>query len=152
MRDPPAARLNAATHRRTSSLTSPMPAQARYGNVSAGGGALVTETEIFEQLAITIEIRSLEVLQQTAPLTHHHEQATTAGVIFLVLAKVFGEIFDASGQQRDLNWCAAAIGVVQLVLTDDFVFVESHEAQPPRETVAGREARPTMGRDSKLSS
>jgi hypothetical protein len=123
-----------------------------YGNVSTEEGALVTETEIVDQLAVAIDVRSLQVFEQTAPLAYHHEQAAATVVILLVLAKVVGELVDPGREQRDLNWGAAPIGFVQLVFADDFVFVESHEAQPPRETFAGREARPTMSRDLKLSS
>ena len=103
-----------------------------------------------DQLAVAIDVRSLEVLQQATTLAHHHEQAAPAVVILLMLAKVLGELVDPRREQRDLHGCAAAIGFVQLVLADDFVFVESHEAQPPRETSAGREARPTMSRDFEI--
>jgi len=54
-------------------------------------------------VAVAIGRRPGQVLQEAVPLAHHHEQASPRGMVLLVGLKVFGEVIDPPGQQRDLD-------------------------------------------------
>src|SRR5687767_14542737 len=64
---------------------------------------LVAQSEIVQQLAVTRDVRLAEILQQTATFTNHHEQTTTAVMVFGIFAEMICEIVDARRQKRDLN-------------------------------------------------
>jgi hypothetical protein len=114
-------------------------ASGRRALLTRSAMALVTEPEIVDELAVPIQVGPLEVFEQTPPLANHHQQSATAVVVFLMFAEVVRELVDACRQKCNLNGGAATIRLVQLVLADDFVFVESHWAQPPREsTLVGK--------------
>jgi hypothetical protein len=65
---------------------------------------LLPQTEAGNQGAVSIDILTLKVIEQLATLANHAQQTTTGVVILLVLFEVRGQIVDACGQQRDLNF------------------------------------------------
>src|SRR6185437_8841335 len=83
---------------------------------------LTSQTELIDESAITRWSLSVEVLQQTAAFAHHHQQSAAAMKIFLVGAKVLGELIDFLGEHRDLNFgrtCVLGVGSVRF---DQFLF------------------------------
>jgi hypothetical protein len=53
------------------------------------GALLLTETELANDLAVSINVFTIKVVKKTAALSDHFQQATSAAVIVLVLAQVF---------------------------------------------------------------
>jgi len=56
---------------------------------------LTAKTETGNQLAISILIPSLEVVEQLASLVNHSEKTLTGMVIFLVLTEMTGEFYNS---------------------------------------------------------
>ena len=71
---------------------------------------LAAEAEPCNQLAVAIIVFGLEIVEQLAPLVDHLQETLSRVVIFLVLAKVLGELGNSCGQQRNLNFRRAGIG------------------------------------------
>ena len=64
---------------------------------------LVTEPQLLNQLAVRLDIGPPQVVQQSAALTHHLEEAAATVVILAVFTKVLGEVINALCQDCDLN-------------------------------------------------
>ena len=63
---------------------------------------------------IPIDIGGLQVIQQTTPLANHHQQPAARAVILFVLLKVFGQVIDALGEQRNLDVSRTGVLFMQL--------------------------------------
>ena len=87
---------------------------------------LVTEPEFLNQLAVRIYVCTPQVVQQSAPLAYHLQEALATVVIFAVLTEVFREVVDALGQDRNLNLCRSGIALMRPVLLDRRRFIECH--------------------------
>jgi hypothetical protein len=64
---------------------------------------LVAESKVLNNLAVSIDVGPLEVIQEPATLAHHFEQPAPAVMIFGVLLEVVGEVVDAFCEDRDLH-------------------------------------------------
>jgi hypothetical protein len=105
---------------------------------------LMPQTQIVDELAVTRDVGVLQILEETTPLADHLEQAAAAVVILPVGIEVSPEVVDARREEGDLDWGAATIVRVELVLLDDVVLVDSHSASCLRESQSlqgKREAR-----------
>lgn len=92
-----------------------IPANCRYWDVGPGWGQtarkrpkplpreLSAQAETCDQLSISLDIFTLEVVQQAAALADHHQQATPAVVIVLVSAEMIGQMVDAVAQEGHLD-------------------------------------------------
>ena len=87
---------------------------------------LVPESKISDDLAVTFEIRSPQIVEETAPSSDHFEQPATAVMILRVGAEVVGEVVDSRGEKSDLNFGRAAIGLMRAVLLNGRCFLECH--------------------------
>src|SRR5688500_5440349 len=114
---------HSGTEKRTQRQRPPSDVPLRGYGHGIAGRRLMTKTQIVDQRAISLQIRLLEVVQQTAALADHHQQPATAVVILLVRAEVIGELVDPLRQQSDLDRRAAPVVLVQLVLLDDGILV-----------------------------
>lgn len=85
------------------------------------------EPQVLNQLAVPLDVRPLEVLQQASTLADHLEQAAATVVVLGVFAEMVSQVVDACGQQRDLNGCTASVLFVELVPADYFVLIECHD-------------------------
>jgi hypothetical protein len=65
--------------------------------------ALVTEPQFLNDLAVRLDIRPPQIVQQSATLAYHLQEAAATVVVFAVITEVIREIVDALGQDRDLN-------------------------------------------------
>ena len=79
---------------------------------------LVPQAQFLDDLAVVVDISALQVVEQTATLSDHLEEATTTVVILLVGAEVVGQIVDALCEQRNLNASRSTVGLVRPVLLD----------------------------------
>jgi hypothetical protein len=99
------------------------------------------QSQVADELTVPRDIGLLQILEETAPLADHLEQAAAAVVILHVSIEVSPKVVDASREEGDLDRGAATIVLVELILLDDVVLVDSHfGVVPPRESVAAREA------------
>jgi len=91
---------------------------------------LVTEPQFLNYLAVRLDIGPPQIVQQSATLAYHLQEAAAAVVIFAVLAEMIREIVDTLGQDRDLNLCRPSVRLVGTVLLNCGCFVESHFPEP----------------------
>ena len=63
----------------------------------------MTEAKLIDDLAIPLQIRRFQILQQSPPLADLHQETAPAGVIFFMRFKMLGELVDRFGEQGDLN-------------------------------------------------
>lgn len=67
---------------------------------------------------IPIDIGILEVIQQTAALTNHHEQPAARAMVLLILLEVFGQMIDSLREQRNLHVRGPCVLFVQLKIAN----------------------------------
>ena len=85
-------------------------------------GWLLAKAELLEELVILRQVVTLQIVEQLAAAGGHLEEATAAMEILAVGAEVLGQVIDASGQQRDLDFGRAGVFIVDFVFGDDFGF------------------------------
>ena len=89
-------------------------------------GQLVPESKISDDLAVTFEIRTPEIIQKASTTPYHLEQPATAVVILRVGAEVVRQIVDSCSEKCDLNFARAAIVFMRAVLLYGRCFLECH--------------------------
>jgi len=65
---------------------------------------LTSQAEALEYRAITLDILTPQVVEQTAATTDHFEQAAPGEVIFFMGFEMLGEVDDALGQNGNLDF------------------------------------------------
>jgi hypothetical protein len=80
---------------------------------------LLAQTEAGNQGTVGIDVLALQVVQQLAALADQAQQTTTGVVILLVLLEVRGQIVDAGGQQRNLDFRGTGVALGALKFGDD---------------------------------
>lgn len=80
---------------------------------------LPAQAETFDQRLVAIAILGLEVAEQATTLVDHLEQAATRMMILGVIGEMFAEVFDASGQQRNLDFGRTGVVGNATVVGDD---------------------------------
>ena len=83
---------------------------------------LLTETELRNQFAITVNVLVAQVVQQVTAMTYHFQKTTTGVVVFLVRAQVVVQVVDLVGQDRDLNFRGPGVSVVYFKSFDQVLF------------------------------
>jgi hypothetical protein len=97
---------------------------------------LATQTQAADQILITLLVLALEVIQQLAALVDHLQQPAAGMMVLLVGGEMAHEVFDARGQQRDLDLGRARVGRITAVLFDDARLgfcVQRHTAITPED-------------------
>ena len=84
--------------------------------------ALFTQTQFLDDGAVTVDILLHQVVEKVTAMTDHLEQATTGVVVLFVHLQVLGQIVDAAGQDRDLNFGRTGVTLVSGVRLHDFGF------------------------------
>lgn len=82
---------------------------------------LLSDSELFDYCAITLDILLLEIAQQISSVTYHLEKTTTAVVILRVDLEVLGERVDAVRENRDLYLGRAGVVLVDAVFSNDLL-------------------------------
>ena len=80
---------------------------------------------------VTLDIGGLEIVQKSAPLTDHLEQAAAGMIVLLVLLKMSGEVIDALSEESDLNLGRAGVTLMQGMGGDDLVLAFLIHFLPP---------------------
>src|SRR5262245_15220577 len=81
--------------------------------------SLPPQAELLDQGAVALEVRPLEVVQQTAAAADELEQAAARVVILRVRAQMVGELVDPGGEKGDLHLRRTGVALVPAVLADD---------------------------------
>ena len=83
--------------------------------------ALLSQAELANDRAVTLDIVLLQVVQQTSSVTDHLLQTAAAVEILLVSLEVLGQVSDAVGQNSNLYFGRTGVALVSSVLLDDVV-------------------------------
>jgi hypothetical protein len=80
---------------------------------------LAAKTELSDDLAISLDVSILEVIEEATTSTNHHQQTTTAMMVAFVKAKMLGQVVDAFGQQGNLYLGRPGVAFVMTEFGDD---------------------------------
>src|SRR5665213_1466696 len=78
------------------------------------------QAQACDQRFIALDVLGLDVIEQAAALGHHLDHAAAGMIVLGVRLEVFGEIGDALGQDRDLDFRRTGIVLAGSVFGDDF--------------------------------
>ena len=93
-------------------------------NRQVGRPVLPSDTKVFDDLEVAVVFRAFEVIEEFAAVVDHRDE-TAAGVVILgVGLEMLGEVFDAFGENGDLNVGGAGVLGVELVLGADGACVD----------------------------
>ncbi len=95
-------------------------------NKSARRRRSLAEVELGQERVIAVQVARLQVGEELATTIRQHDQAATGVEILAVGAQVLGQVGDAGGDQRDLDFRRTGILGVLLVLLDDFRLIDRH--------------------------
>ena len=84
--------------------------------------ALLSQAELANDRAVTLDIVLLQVVQQTSSVTDHLLQTAAAVEVLLVGLQVLGQVSDAVGQNSNLYFGRTCVALVSSILRDDVVF------------------------------
>ena len=84
--------------------------------------ALFTQTQFLDDRAITHDVLLHQVVEKATTATDHFEKTTARVMILLMLLQVLGQIIDAAGQYRDLDFGRTRVTLVGGILLHDFGF------------------------------
>jgi len=79
---------------------------------------LPAQPETFDERSIPLDVRFPQVFQKSPALTDHFQQSAARMVVFLVHAKMLGQLFDLLGQNRDLDFRRTGIRFVRAELPE----------------------------------
>ena len=97
----------------------------RRADEPGSGGCLLADTHLQNYSLIPLCVVLLQIVEQAATLAYHHEKTATRSVVLLVRTEVLGQLTDALAKKGNLDFRAACVGGVGLVLLDDIGFLLS---------------------------
>ena len=78
--------------------------------------SLVSQSKVGDDLSVTIDVGTPEVIKEAAATSDHFEQPATAVMILRVGAEVVGEVVDSCREKGDLNFGRSAVVFMSAVL------------------------------------
>ena len=84
-------------------------------------GELLSDFQLLDDGAVTLDIVLSQVVQEAATMTNHLQKAATAVVILLVHLQMLVQGVDAVGQNGDLYFGRTGVTLVGLVLLDNVI-------------------------------
>src|SRR6187402_2487399 len=84
---------------------------------------LLTQTQLLDQTVVALDVLLLEVREQAAALVDHHQQAAARMVILVVALEVLGQVADALGEDRDLDFGGTGVALGLGVAGNDFLLL-----------------------------
>jgi hypothetical protein len=88
-------------------------------------GRLLTNAKFADNDFVALGVVFLEVVEQTPPFAHQHEEPPPGRVILFVGLEVLVQLADALAEYRDLHFGTSSVGTVRTVLIDDALFTLS---------------------------
>ena len=83
---------------------------------------LLTQAQLGDNGAVTLDIGLLQVGQQVAAMTNHLQQTTTGMMVLLVNLQMFVQVVDSLGQYSDLYFGRTGVAFVGGMGQDNFGF------------------------------
>jgi hypothetical protein len=80
---------------------------------------LFADAELRNNGLVPFRVVFLQVVEQAATPTHHHEESAARAVIFQVRFEMVRQLTDTFAQQSDLNFRTAGIGRVRAIRVND---------------------------------
>jgi hypothetical protein len=105
--------------KRTAERAAKRTRETNKGAVRRPCGVSLADVERADQGAVAVDAATTEVVEEATALADQLEQATTRVEVLRVGPKVLGEVVDAGGQQRDLNFGRTGVAFVGLELADN---------------------------------
>jgi hypothetical protein len=84
--------------------------------------ALLAKVELLQQLGVLGKVMLLQVIEELATAGGHLQEAAAAVEVFTMRPEMLGQVIDASGKERDLDFGRTGILLVSFVFCDDFGF------------------------------
>src|SRR5687768_5454500 len=84
---------------------------------------LFAQTQLLDQAVVALDVLLLEVREQAAALVDHHQQAAARMVVLVVALEVLGQVADALGEDRDLDFGGTGIALGLGVAGNDFLLL-----------------------------
>src|SRR5262245_43834400 len=104
--------------RRDGVRTTPRRAHAAATPGDTSRRALLADPEAIDELPVPVGVVTLQVVEQSAALADHLEQAAPAVVVLQVGLEMPRELVDPVGEQRHLHVGGAGVGVVGAVVAN----------------------------------
>ena len=83
---------------------------------------LLTNTEFFDDCAVTLDVFCLQVIQHATTLTNEGSQGALCTEVLTVSLQVLGQVVDTEGEQCDLALCRTGVLSVVAVLCEQLCF------------------------------
>src|SRR5690606_25578198 len=81
--------------------------------------ALAAQTQLFDDRLVAGDIAVLQIVEQPAALTDHLQKALARVVVFLVGLEVLGQVGDALGEDRNLNFRRTSVALALRVVFNE---------------------------------
>ena len=92
---------------------------------------LLTKAEFFDEGAISLNIRLLEVSEKVSSVTYHFEKSAVGVIVMRVLLDVLVQVVDAGSQNSDLDLRRTGVALVGGILSHDgLLFFFGHFVSP----------------------
>src|SRR4029453_815099 len=96
-------------------------------------GSLPAQDELLDEGAVSLDVLSLEVVEETPSLAPELEEPTAGIVVLRVRPQMLGQVVDPSGEEGNLSLCRTSVGSTPTVFLDDLQldFLGEAHASPP---------------------
>src|ERR1700691_4682401 len=81
---------------------------------------LLADAELTDHIPVAVRIVRLEIVQQTAALTHQHQQTSPGGVVLLVQLEVLSQLANTFTENRNLHFRATRVTVMGAKARNNF--------------------------------
>src|SRR6204780_3544491 len=90
----------------------------KSGAAFAWGSASAADAQTLNEGLVTPLVLLLDIVEKRSPLRHHLEQAAAGMVVLDVSFEVAGQVGDALGENRNLNFGRPGVADFQTILID----------------------------------
>lgn len=80
---------------------------------------LLSDSELFNDRAVTLDIYLLEVAEKVTAMTYHLKKTSSAVVVLLVYLEMLGKRVDSRGKNSDLYFGGTCVALMNSVFFDD---------------------------------
>ena len=87
-----------------------------------------TQPQLGDQGPVSLHILPTKVVEETTPLTDHHEEPAPTVMVVLVLTEMLGQMVDSLAEEGHLHFGGAGVALMGAVLGDDFRVCLHHYA------------------------
>ena len=91
----------------------------RSGPRSGRSASYFLKAELGDQVEVTLLILATEIVEERAALVDQHQQAAAAMIVLRVALEVLGEVGDALGEDRDLDFGRAGVALALRMFLDE---------------------------------